>query len=387
MYSRSKGFTLIELMISLAIGLVIISAVLYIFLSNSTTFRMSQAQSQVQDSGRFTIEFLTREIRHDRYSPVNEFCAGGGPTNSDISVSASSEVAPFQLRFTNAWDETDLIEGGIIDSLMEAFSFEEEKNNDPIALKASDIDALDIKNSTFSSKNVVRITNQSSVHSIRQYRISNHDLSNDFFELENINSVNALQNQLKRQKDRAVILAAKDQTAMSEEEKNEDKRILALEQVLIAIEEDCIRGTVFVTTLDNSTINFEAPDKKVSFNSPSATAGIGYNYTNGNIILAEDLYNYVKDKESFTYYFIDQPPGADLPSLYRQKDDNEPEAMVTGLVDFEIEAISSAIDQGVAISFRVASDLTGFSEVDDIDNTNPDKRLQQAFMTSTIRRN
>lgn len=378
MHTRSKGFTLVELMIGLSIGLVIVGAILYVFLSNSTTFRMSQAQSQVQDSGRFTLEFLSREIRHDRYSPIDEFCSGGGPSNLDISVSITSEVAPYQLRFATGWDYDNDTEKAVIDRLMEAFSFEEEANQDPIVLKASDVSDLTIKNTAFANNNIVRVTSQSNVHSVREYTIANHDVGNIFFELENEDAVVSLQRRLVRQKENI------DRIGQKQNKTDEDNQILTLEQVLIALEEDCIRGSVFRTDLD---LVINPTSKEVSFNVPNTSAGIGYNYKNGNIIVAEDLYTYIKERNSYDYYFIDQPSDTSLPSLYHQVDNNDPELMVSGIVDFAISEITNNLNQGVVISFTVASEISGFAEANNDDNSNPDKRLEQPFMTSTIRRN
>ena len=81
MNTQSKGFTLIELMIGLALGSIILGAVLYTFLSNSQTYRLNEAQSRVQENGRFALDFLTREIRHAGFNPAMEFCGGSGPIN------------------------------------------------------------------------------------------------------------------------------------------------------------------------------------------------------------------------------------------------------------------------------------------------------------------
>lgn len=57
------GFSLIELMIAMALGLLIIGAIGSVFLATSQTYRTQEAMSQVQESGRFGIEKLSRDIR------------------------------------------------------------------------------------------------------------------------------------------------------------------------------------------------------------------------------------------------------------------------------------------------------------------------------------
>lgn len=66
--SRQRGLTLIELMVSLALGLLILSAVLYVYLGARNTYRVSDNLARVQESGRFALEFLSQDLRMTSYS-------------------------------------------------------------------------------------------------------------------------------------------------------------------------------------------------------------------------------------------------------------------------------------------------------------------------------
>jgi len=57
------GFTLIELMIALVLGLVVIAGVLSVFLAGQQSYRTNQALGNVQDSARTAFELLARDIR------------------------------------------------------------------------------------------------------------------------------------------------------------------------------------------------------------------------------------------------------------------------------------------------------------------------------------
>lgn len=61
--NAQDGFTLIELMIAMLLGLLIIGGVIAVFLSNKQTYATHNAISQVQDSSRNTFELLSRDIR------------------------------------------------------------------------------------------------------------------------------------------------------------------------------------------------------------------------------------------------------------------------------------------------------------------------------------
>jgi type IV pilus assembly protein PilW len=59
---RQTGFTLIEIMISMALGLVIAGAVIQIMVSNSVTEKLNRALASTQESGRFIINRLRSEM-------------------------------------------------------------------------------------------------------------------------------------------------------------------------------------------------------------------------------------------------------------------------------------------------------------------------------------
>jgi prepilin-type N-terminal cleavage/methylation domain-containing protein len=64
-----KGFTLVELMISLVLGLLITSAVTFMFISSKQSFRTQEGLSEVQESGRNTLRVLATTIRYAGYLP------------------------------------------------------------------------------------------------------------------------------------------------------------------------------------------------------------------------------------------------------------------------------------------------------------------------------
>lgn len=60
---KNYGFTLIELMISLLISTLLIGAVFSIFISTNKAMWLTDALSHNQESGRFTLDYLSRHIR------------------------------------------------------------------------------------------------------------------------------------------------------------------------------------------------------------------------------------------------------------------------------------------------------------------------------------
>jgi type IV pilus assembly protein PilW len=57
------GFTLVELMIAMLLGLIVIAGVTSIFLANQRVYRTNAALGDVQDSARIAFEMMARDIR------------------------------------------------------------------------------------------------------------------------------------------------------------------------------------------------------------------------------------------------------------------------------------------------------------------------------------
>lgn len=83
------GFSLIELMIGMTLGLIVLGAVLYVFAGNRTSYRHQESLSLVQESGRFALELLARDIRMAGYAG----CGNIGFVESLTPASVSNAVA------------------------------------------------------------------------------------------------------------------------------------------------------------------------------------------------------------------------------------------------------------------------------------------------------
>jgi type IV pilus assembly protein PilW len=71
--SRQSGFSLIELMISITLGLILSSAVVQVMVSNNSTERLNRSIASVQENGRFIIARLRNDLimtgRYDILQP------------------------------------------------------------------------------------------------------------------------------------------------------------------------------------------------------------------------------------------------------------------------------------------------------------------------------
>ncbi|ENU86785.1 PilW family protein [Acinetobacter sp. CIP 102129] len=66
-FGSQAGFTLIELMVALALGLLISAAAIQLFLGGLLTSRMQQANAELQNSGVFGLDYVARDLRLANY--------------------------------------------------------------------------------------------------------------------------------------------------------------------------------------------------------------------------------------------------------------------------------------------------------------------------------
>jgi type IV pilus assembly protein PilW len=65
--NKQQGMTLIEILIALVLGSFLLAGIYKIFLSSNQNYRMQEGLSRMQESGRFAMEFISRDIRMAGY--------------------------------------------------------------------------------------------------------------------------------------------------------------------------------------------------------------------------------------------------------------------------------------------------------------------------------
>ncbi len=88
------GFSLVELMISLVLGLLVSIAAIAIFLSSQRTWRATESLARIQEDGRVAFELMARDLRQ----------AGGTPCGTNLPVAnvlngASATTAPWWMNW------------------------------------------------------------------------------------------------------------------------------------------------------------------------------------------------------------------------------------------------------------------------------------------------
>ena len=60
---KQQGFTLIELMISIVLGLLITAAAIQLFITGQASMKMQRGMADIQDNGKFGLNYITSDIR------------------------------------------------------------------------------------------------------------------------------------------------------------------------------------------------------------------------------------------------------------------------------------------------------------------------------------
>lgn len=105
--ARSRGLSLIELMISMVIGLLVLAGVLYVYSGSRQTYVYNEALSRLQENGRIAIDALSHDLRMAGYfgcrrldsKPPVKVIANAAPVTSLSSDNMIEDVdtgsAPF----------------------------------------------------------------------------------------------------------------------------------------------------------------------------------------------------------------------------------------------------------------------------------------------------
>lgn len=89
---KQTGFSLVELMVALVIGLILLGGLFQIYRSNTQTNRMTESLSRLQENARFSVDLLSREIRMAGFMP----CRDTGKTTNVLNTISGGPASAFR---------------------------------------------------------------------------------------------------------------------------------------------------------------------------------------------------------------------------------------------------------------------------------------------------
>ena len=110
---RQLGLTLIEAMISIAIGLVVVGAVTYMYLGSKGAYRGNESLARIQEAGRFALDAVTRDIRRAGALGCGtvDSIATGSPVNVTVLPATTIAIDPTTLNLDPATNQPMSIRG------------------------------------------------------------------------------------------------------------------------------------------------------------------------------------------------------------------------------------------------------------------------------------
>ena len=94
-----RGFSIVELMIALLLGLILLGGVIQVFLSSRQTHSANEAMSRMQENGRFALEFIARSARLAGY--IEPTMTAGKPLPLVPTQGSDQLNIPNELRSSN----------------------------------------------------------------------------------------------------------------------------------------------------------------------------------------------------------------------------------------------------------------------------------------------
>ena len=98
-----QGYTLLELMIAMSLGLILIGGAIQTLISNKQTFNITNAIGSTEEGGRFSMHFLTKDIRMAGYSANPQ----SNKSNPFFIYNADSTTNAYCTADSNDWCSKD----------------------------------------------------------------------------------------------------------------------------------------------------------------------------------------------------------------------------------------------------------------------------------------
>ena len=113
-FKSQKGFTLIELMVALVLGLILVAAATQLFTGGILSSQLQRANAEIQDSGVFGMDYMLRDIRLANVGnltnlEINDQTAYGG-----IVLTGSTSSSATNVNFVPKVGDTAYIDSALL---------------------------------------------------------------------------------------------------------------------------------------------------------------------------------------------------------------------------------------------------------------------------------
>lgn len=120
---RQTGLTLLELMISLSLGLLLLTGIGTIYVGSNQTYRVQEQNARIQESGRYALDVIGRSLRQAGYwdIPLNpvviQTAFSGTPVNGTDNATNGTAADTVTVQYDGGVGDRDC-EGNIVAAAM-----------------------------------------------------------------------------------------------------------------------------------------------------------------------------------------------------------------------------------------------------------------------------
>ena len=112
---HQTGFTLIELMVAITLGLLITAAAIQLYLTSVTSFNVQKAMSNIQDSASFGVNYILDDVRKANLSASSAYI-NDQQANAGLLLTASNVSDQVSGKYLLTLAETALTKSAVGDS-------------------------------------------------------------------------------------------------------------------------------------------------------------------------------------------------------------------------------------------------------------------------------
>lgn len=119
--SHQFGLSLIELMVALTLGLMITVSLGYILMGSRSTYRTQDASARVQDTGRFALEFIGRQLRMAGRADITPLASDPLVELGVDAITADSTATQMTVQYQ---DDADCNGFGVVGTVVNVISLD-----------------------------------------------------------------------------------------------------------------------------------------------------------------------------------------------------------------------------------------------------------------------
>lgn len=156
---KHQGFTLLELMLSIVLGLLIVAAALSLFIGSGRSTNLQTGMAELQQNANFGLSMMAKDIRHANLNTasnqkINKTLNGSGVIFTKANIGSATSTIETNKYVTLAANNTDDSEEGKSDQLTIQFMPQYEVSESSAVKK--DADGNEMKDPITNNKIIVR---------------------------------------------------------------------------------------------------------------------------------------------------------------------------------------------------------------------------------------